>query len=92
MQAWLYRVPAAARGNDSKYHFPLLVCSLRGHSLFLSLGESRGGSGVLLEGWLRGSACPFGGAMCRGVCSALLWLLALQRWQLGFFGLYVSCP
>ena len=44
--------------------------------------------GVGPEAWLRWFAHPFGGAVCRGFCFLLflLLLLALQKWQLGFFG------
>ena len=54
--------------------------------------------GVGLEGWLRWSVYPFGGVECRGhaqhsafAADTLFLLLALQKWQLGFFGLFVSC-
>ena len=39
---------------------------------------------VQLEGWLRGSARPLGGAVCRVMGGTLLLLLALQEGQLGF--------
>ena len=50
------------------------------------------------EGWLRWSSHPFGGIVFRGHAkypafdlNILLFLLAPQKWQLGFFGLFVSC-
>ena len=51
--------------------------------------------GVRLAGWLRWSAHPFGGVVCRGRAqypafapNPLLLLLALQKWQLGFLGFF----
>ena len=58
------------------------------------------GGGVRLEAWLRLSAPRFGGVDCRGhaqcpafVPDPLLLLLALQKWQLGFFWSFcIFCP
>ena len=53
--------------------------------------------GVGLEVWLRNFAHPLGSVDCRGhaqypafALDTLFLLLALQKWQLGFFGLFVS--
>ena len=53
--------------------------------------------GVGLEGWLRCFAHPSGGVVCWGHAQypafapdTLLLLWALQKWQLGYFGLFVS--
>ena len=60
--------------------------------------------GVGPEGWLRSFAHPSGGLLCRGhvqypafAPDALFLLQALQKWPLGFFGLFESfgsriCP
>ena len=56
--------------------------------------------GVGLGRWLRCFAHPVGGAVCKGLAQyppfafdTLFLLRALQKWQLGFFGLCVSfCP
>ena len=73
-------------------HFP------RGSSWFLVWGEGRGVSRVGLEGWLRWMAHRFGGVECRRHAQyptfapdTLFVLPALQKWRLGFFGLFVSC-
>ena len=53
--------------------------------------------GVWPEGWLGSFVHPLGGVVCRGhaqypafATNSLFLLLALQKWQLGFFGLLVS--
>ena len=56
--------------------------------------------GVELEGLLRWFAHPLGGVVCRGhvqypafAPNTLFFLLALQKWQLSIFSLFVSfCP
>ena len=45
---------------------------------------SRGGYRNQARGWLRWSAHPFGGVVCRGMCCTLLLLLNLRKWQLEF--------
>ena len=54
--------------------------------------------GVRTEGWLREFAHPCGGVKCRGhgqdpafAHDTLFLHPDLQKWQLGFFGLFVSC-
>ena len=46
------------------------------------------------EGWLRWFAHSLGHDEGRGMGSTLPWLPALQKWQLGGFGLvfFVYCP
>ena len=53
--------------------------------------------GVGPEGWLRCFAHPLGGVACRGRAQypafapdTQVLLRALRKWQLGFFGLFVS--
>ena len=76
-----------------------VACSLlQGSKLVPYLGARVGvGQRVRSEGWLRWSACPFGGALCRGQAQhpaffpdTLLLLPALQ--ELGFRFLVSSCP
>ena len=80
-------VPAAAVGARTSYRVPCLLANQ----------EAVEGRGVL-RGYLRWSAYPFGSGVCRGhvqypafASNLLLLLLALQKWQLGAFGLFVSC-
>ena len=53
--------------------------------------------GVWLEAWLRWFAHPFGGGVCRAHAqypafapNPLLLFPAFQKWQLGFWGFFVS--
>ena len=84
-------------GGENKQQVPFLAHSLRGGKLFLKWGEGRGvsrspgrrgGLGVLLTS----QVVVYAGA---GAVAHLL--QAPQKWQLGFFGLFVSfgsgvCP
>jgi len=52
--------------------------------------------GVWPEGWLGSFVHPLGGVVCRGhaqypafATNSLFLLLALQKWQLGFFGVFL---
>ena len=68
---------------EDEQPFPLLLG-------LVSWGEGSGGPRVGREGWLRWSAHPFGGAVCREHVQHLLLLPAFQKWQLGFcFVLYL---
>ena len=72
--------------------------------MFPIWGEGRGVSRVGSEGWLRSFAHPSGRGVCRGHAQypvfapdTLSLLQTLQKWRLGFFGLFVSlgsriCP
>ena len=75
-----------------------------GQPCFLHRVRVRVCPGVRSEGRLRCFAHPVGGVVCRGHAQypafapyALFLLQVLQKWQLGFFGLFVSfgsriCP
>jgi len=61
------------QGSKTKWQFPLLMRS-SGASWFLKWGEDGDGLVSGPEAWLRWSAHPLGGAVCRVLCFCS-WLL-----------------
>ena len=70
-------------GSKGKQQAHLLALTKQGASWFLIWAEGRGG--------LVGLPTPLAMLSAGGMRSTLLLLPALQKWQLGFFGLFVSC-